>query len=210
MALNLDEQEQVAELKAWWERYGGLLLMALVAAALAIGGMQWWRYYQRSQAAQASVLYEALAKAVEGGDAKLVREANGALAERYPRTLYASLGALSAARYYFDHNDPKNARAQLQWVLEHAASDDLRDLARLRLAAVLLDDKALDEALKLLDEKHGDAYAGQYAALKGDVLMAKKQIAEAKAAYRVAIDKSGKSDGAFRESVRLRLDALGG
>jgi predicted negative regulator of RcsB-dependent stress response len=210
MALNLEEQEQVAELKAWWTRYGGLLSMALVAAALAIGGMQWWRYYQRSQSAQASVLYESLAKGVESGDAKLVREANGALAERYPRTLYASLGALSAARYYFDHSDSKNARAQLQWVLEHAASDDLRDLARLRLAAVLLDDKALDEALKLLDEKHGEAYTGQYAALKGDVLVAKKQIAEAKAAYRVAIERSGRSDGAFRESVRLRLDALGG
>ncbi len=210
MALNLEEQEQVAELKAWWTRYGNLLLMAVIAAALAIGGVQWWRSYQRSQAAQASVLYDSLAKAAEGGDTKLVREANGALAERFPRTLYASLGALSAARFYFDHNDSKNARAQLQWVLEHAASDDLRDLARLRLAAVMLDDKALDEALKLLDEKHGDAYAGQYAALKGDVLAAKNQVAEAKAAYRAAIEKSGKSDGAFRESVRLRLDALGG
>jgi predicted negative regulator of RcsB-dependent stress response len=210
MALNLEEQEQVAELKAWWTRYGNLLLMALVAAALAIGGMQGWRLYQRNQAAQASVLYEALSRAAEGGDAKVVREAGGALAEGYPRTLYASLGALVAARYYFDHNDPKNARAQLQWVLEHSASDDLRDLARLRLAAVLLDDKALDEALKLLDEKHGDAYAGQYAALKGDVLVAKKRIAEAKTAYRGALEKSGKADGAFRDSVRMRLDALGG
>jgi len=210
MALNLEEQEQVAELKAWWARYGGLLLLALVAAALAIGGMQWWRFYQRNQAAQASVLYESLAKAVEGGDAKRVREAGGALAEGYPRTLYASLGALAAARFYFDHNDLKNARAQLQWAVDHSASDDLRDLARLRLAAVLLDDKALDEALKLLDEKHGDAYAGQYAALKGDVLAAKNQIAEAKAAYRAALENSAKADGAFRESVRMRLDALGG
>lgn len=210
MALNLEEQEQVAELKAWWTRYGSLLLMALVAAALAIGGVQGWRLYQRNQAAQASVLYEALSKAAEGGDAKVVREAGGALAEGYPRTLYASLGALVAARYYFDHNDLKNARAQLQWVLEHSVSDDLRDLARLRLAAVLLDDKALDEALRLLDEKHGDAYAGQYAALKGDVLVAKKLIAEAKTAYRGALEKSGKADGAFRDSVRMRLDALGG
>jgi predicted negative regulator of RcsB-dependent stress response len=210
MALNLEEQEQVAELKAWWTRYGSLLLMALVAAALAIGGMQGWRLYQRNQAAQASVLYEALSKAAEGGDAKVVREAGGALAEGYPRTLYAALGALVAARYYFDHNDLKNARAQLQWVLEHSVSDDLRDLARLRLAAVLLDDKALNEALKLLDEKHGDAYAGQYAALRGDVLVAKKLIAEAKTAYRGALEKSGKADGAFRDSVRMRLDALGG
>jgi predicted negative regulator of RcsB-dependent stress response len=210
MALNLEEQEQVAELKAWWTHYGNLLILALIAAALAIGGVQWWRHYQRNQAAQASALYEALSKAAQAGDAKIVREAGGALAEGYPRTLHASLGALVAARYYFDHNDLKSARAQLQWVLEHSLADDLRDLARLRLAAVLLDDKTPDEALKLLEEKHADAYAGQYAALKGDVLAAKNRIAEAKAAYRSALEKSGKADSAFRESVRMRLDALGG
>jgi len=210
MALDLEEQEKVAELKAWWKHYGGLLILALVAAVLAVGGVQWWRAYQRNQAAQAGMLYETLSKAVQADDAKAMREAGGALAEGYPSTLQASLGALVAARFYFDRNDLKNARAQLQWVVERSPSEDMRDLARLRLAAVLLDDKALDEALKLLDERHAEAYDAQYAALKGDVLVAKNQAAEAKLAYRLALDKSGKNDGAFRESLRMRLDALGG
>ena len=88
--------------------------------------------------------------------------------------------------------------------------DDFRDLARLRLAAILLDEKAYDEALKLLEAKHAAAYDSQYAALRGDVLVAKNQPAEARTAYQTALEKAGREQSAFRESVRMRLDALGG
>jgi len=210
MALDLEEQEQVAELKAWWNQFGSLVTAAIVAVCVAFAAWQGWRWYDRSQAAQAAALFEALAHAGQAGDAKGLRDAGGALLENYPRTMYASMGALIAARFYFDRNDPKNAKAQLQWVVEHGRTDDMRDLARLRLANVLLDEKAYDEALKLLDEKHGAAYDAQYAAAKGDVLVAKNQAAEAKAAYRVALDKAGTGNNGFRESVRMRLEALGG
>jgi predicted negative regulator of RcsB-dependent stress response len=120
------------------------------------------------------------------------------------------MGALTAARFYFERGDQKSAKAQLQWVLEHAASDDLRDIARLRLAALLLDEKAYDEALKLLDEKRAAAYDAQYAAARGDVLVAKNDPAQARTAYRAALDKAGPANSAFRESVRMRLEALGG
>jgi predicted negative regulator of RcsB-dependent stress response len=210
MALDLEEQEQVAELKAWWEQHGMLVMSVLLAVAVGVAGWQGWNWYQREQAAQAGVLYDTVVKAVQVGDAKAMRDASGALVEKYPRTLYASMGALSAARFYHDRNDTKSTKAQLQWVVEHSPSDDFRDLARLRLAAVLMDENAYDDALKLLDEKHGAAYEAQYAALRGDLLMAKKQTAEAKAAYKIALDKADKNDAPFRESVRMRLDALGG
>ena len=210
MALDLEEQEQVAELKAWWNQYGNLIVSAITAAALAFAGWQGWRWYERNQAAQAGALYDTIVRASRAGDAKALRDADGALLENYPRTMYASMGALMAARFYYEHNDPKGAKAQLQWVLEHARTDDLRDIARLRLAAILLDEKAYDEALKQLDEKHAAAYDAQYAAAKGDVLVAKSSLAEARAAYRVALDKAGSGSAAFRESVRMRLEALGG
>jgi len=210
MALDLEEQEQVDELKAWWNQYGSLVTAAIVAVCVAFAAWQGWRWYERSQAAQAGALFEALAHAGQAGDAKALRDAGGALLENYPRTMYASMGALVAARFYFDRNDAKSAKAQLQWVMEHGRTDDFRDLARLRLANVLLDEKAYDEALKLLDEKHGAAYDAQYAAAKGDVLVAKNQGAEAKAAYKIALDKAGTGNNGFRESVRMRLEALGG
>ena len=212
MALDLEEQEQVAELKAWWNHYGTLLVSVLVAAALALGGWLGWRWHQQTQAQEASVVYDALTRAAQGGDAKAVREAAGALIEKYPRSLYASMGAMTAARFHFDRNDSKNAKAQLGWVVASSHSEDFRDLARLRLAAVLLDEKAYDEALKLLEAAHAAAFDAQYLTLRGDILLAKGQPAEARAAYRTALEKADKEqeNAAFRESLRMRLEALGG
>jgi len=210
MALDLEEQEQVAELKAWWTQHGNRILAVVIAVAVAVVGWQGWRWYEHSQAAQSSVLYDTLSKAAQAGDAKALRDAAGTLVESYPRTLYASMGALLAAKFYFERNDLKNAKAQLQWVIEHSPAEDFRDLARLRLAAVLVDEKAYDEALKLLDAPHAPAYDAQYAALKGDVLVAKNQLAEARAAYQAALEKAERRDSPFRESVRMRLEALGG
>jgi predicted negative regulator of RcsB-dependent stress response len=210
MALDLEEQEQVAELKAWWKEHGTRVLSVVVAVAVGFAGWTAYRSYSQSQAQQASVLYEQVAKAAGANDAKALRDASGALVESYSGTAYASMGALLAARYYYDRNDPKSAKAQLQWVLERGYSDDLKDLARLRLAAVLLDEKAHEEALKVLDAKPAAAYEAQYAALRGDVLVARNQAAEAKAAYKLALEKADKKNAAFQESVRMRLDALGG
>ena len=209
MAYDLEEQEQLAVLKAWWKDNGTLLLGVLAAAAIAVAGWQVWRAWQTQQSQEAGALYETLAKAMRAGDAKGVRDACGSLVEGYARTLYASMGALAAARFYFERADLKSAKAQLQWVLERAPTEELRDLARLRLAAVLLDEKAYDEALALLQAKRGTALDAQYAVLKGDVLVAKNRVEEARAAYRLALEKAGPTGDAFRDSVQLRLDALG-
>lgn len=210
MPLDLEEQEKVAELQAWWNRYGTLVLSLAAAAAIGFAGWTYWKSYQARQAAQASTLYEAVSRAAQAGDAKALRDASGALVETYPRTLYASMGALVSARYYFEHKDLKAAKAQLEWVIERSGSEDFRDLGRLRLAAVLLDEKAYDEASKAVDAPHGAAYDAQFAALKGDILVAKNQAADARAAYKLALEKAGSGNDAFRQSIRMRLEALGG
>jgi predicted negative regulator of RcsB-dependent stress response len=210
MAYDLEEQEQLATLKAWWKDNGTKVLSLLLAVALGAAAWQVWRIWQANQTQQAAALYGTLVKAVQAGDAKALRDAGGTLVESFPRSLYATMGALAAARFHFERADLKNARAQLQWAVERAPSDELRDVARLRLAAVLLDDKAYDEALALLEAKHAAPMDAQYAALKGDVLVAKRQPAEAKAAYKLALEKSDERSAAFRASLQLRLDALGG
>jgi len=210
MALDHQEQEQVEALKSWWQQHGNLVLLVVSAALIAIAAWRGWDWYQRSQSLQASVIYEAVVKAAQAGDAKTMRDAGGELAEKYPRTLYASMAALVSARFYFDRHENKSAKAQLQWVLERSSSDNFKDIARLRLAAVLMDEKSYDEALKLLEAPHAAAYAAQYAAMRGDILAAKHQTAAARAAYQLALEKADKHEGAFRESVRMRLEALGG
>lgn len=208
--LDLEEQEQLAELKAWWKQYGTLLLTAVLVVAMAVAGWYGWRAWQLKNAAEASDVYENLTKAVQSGDAKAVREANGALLERFGGTRYASLGALLAAKFYFERSDLKAARAQLESVIERADAPELKDLARLRLANVLLDEKSYDEALKLLEAGHDPAFDAQFAVVRGDILMAKDRRAEAKTAYKLALEKSDPKSVAFRDAVNLRLDALGG
>jgi predicted negative regulator of RcsB-dependent stress response len=210
MAYDLEEQEQLAQLKSWWKDNGTTVVAVVAAAAIGLAGWLGWRNWQANQTQQAAALYDTLVKAAQGGDAKALRDAGGTLVEAFPRTLYASMGALASARFYFERSDLKNARAQLQWVMERSSSDELKDIARLRLAGVMLDDKAYDEALALLEAKHAVAIDAQYAALKGDILVAKNQPAEAKVAYKLALEKATQRDGAFRASVQLRLDALGG
>jgi len=209
MAYDLEEQEQIATLKGWWKDNGNFVLGALVAVSLAVSGWFGWRNWQAGQAASAGAHYETLVRAAQAGELKAMREAGAALAENYAGTVYASLGALASAKALYDRGDLKGAKAQLQWVLEKGATDDFKDLARLRMAAVLLDEKGYDEALKLMEAKPAPPLEPQYAAMKGDLLVARNQPAEARMAYRAALEKPGGNE-AFRASVQMRLDALGG
>ncbi len=206
---DLEEQEQLAALKAWWQENGNLVLTVVTLVLVALAAWQGWNYYQRKQALQASSLYEAVQKAAGAGDLKQVREAAGAIIEHYPRTAYAAMAALVSAKANFQGGDLKTARAQLAWVADNAKDPGLRDIARLRLVSVMLDEKAYDDALKALDAEHGAAFDALFLAARGDVLVAQGKNDEARSAYKSALDKAGAADAGLRASIQLRLDALG-
>ena len=216
---DLEEQEQISELKTWWRMYGNRVTGALLVLAIGVAGWQGWNWYQRKQAAEASVIYATVQKGAIERDARRVREAAGELTEKYPGTAYAALAALISARMQFDAGDLKTARAQLQWVAEKAGDSALRDLGRLRLAHVLFDDKAPEEALKLLGQEPAPAFAARFGELKGDILATQGRKAEAKAAYQAALaalergDKAAGGqagpDAQYRELLQLKLDSLG-
>ncbi len=206
-AYDLEEQEQLAELKAWWKEHGGTVILGATLALAAFGAWNGWMWYQRSQAAQAAVLYDAVQKAARANDLKAIRDTAGAILENFPRTAYAPLAALVSAKVQFQAGDPKTARAQLEWVVEHANNDQIRSIATLRLASVLLDDKEPDAALKVLEAKPHPGFEALYAMQRGDILASQKKRAEARAAYQAALEKA--QPGAVRETLRLKLDALG-
>ncbi len=216
---DLEEQEQISELKTWWRMYGNLVTAALLAVSAAVVGWQAWNWYQGKQTAEASVIYAAVQKGAMERDAKRAREAAGELTEKYPGTAYAAMAALTSARMQFDAGDLKTARAQLQWVAEKARDKDLRDLGRLRLAHVLFDDQALDEALKLLTGEPVAAFAARFDELKGDILVAQNKKAEARSAYQAALTKQDAIDKAagsqngretqYRGLLQMKLDSLG-
>lgn len=206
---DLEEQEQLDSLKTWWKMYGNLVTGIVLAASLGVVGWQGWNWYQGGQAAQAAAVYGVLEQAVAAGDAQKTKAAAGELAEKYGRTSYASLGAMLAARQSFEAGDLKTAKTQLAWVAEHG-KNELKDLARLRLAAVELDEKAYDEALKQLDGPHAADFDARFQELKGDVLAAQGKKAEAVTAYKAALDKLIERQGNNRELLQQKLDNLGG
>ena len=204
---DLEEQEQLAALKAWWKENGGAILLGATVVLAAIAAWNGWMWYQRSQSAQAAVLYDTLQKAARANDLKATRETAGAILESYPRSAYAPLAALLSAKVHFQAGDLKTARAQLQWVIEHSGSDEIRAIATLRLASVLLDDNEPDSALKILESKPSPGFEALYASQRGDILATQKKRSEARAAYKAALEKA--EAGTLRDALRLKLEALG-
>ena len=205
---DLQEQEQIDEIKAWWKQYRGLVLLVVAACAVTVSGYQGWQYYKNKQGTEAGELYTQLQAAAAGNDARKVQDIAAVIADKYPRTGYAAYSALAAAKAAFDGGDPATARARLQWVVDNARDDPTRDIARLRLAAVLLDLKQYDDAVKLVDAQHVEPFSALFADLKGDVLVAQGKLPEARAAYQLALDKS-EAKSNYRTLIQIKLDALG-
>ncbi len=215
-AYDLEEQEQIDELKTWWKQYGNLATTVITIVAVVAVGWQGWNWWQRDQAAQAAEVYAALERAEAAKDVKRARDAAGELIDKFSGTSYAGLAALASAKLQFDSGDTKNAKLQLAWAAEHGKDVELRDLARLRLASVLADEKAYDEALTQLASPPVEPLAARYAEVRGDVLVAQGKSAEARAAYATALTKLGESgakpdqrQAGYRDMLQVKLESLG-
>ena len=206
---DLEEQDQLDDLRAWWQRWGNVVTIVAVAACIAAAGVQGWRWYSAKQSEEASALFTGLSQAVRAQDLPKAKDATAQLEDKYARTGYATRAALVLAKMMFDSGDAAGARTQLTWVIDKSDETDLKEIARYRLAEVLVNDKAYDEALKVLDAKHGAPYAGLYADLRGDALALAGRAAQARAAY---VDALAKLDAksTYKQYVQVKLDALGG
>lgn len=207
MAYDLQEQEQLAEMKAWWDKYGNFILTAATVILLAIAAFNGWRWYERRDAVQAAVLYDDLRAAVEVNNVSRIKEVAGTLIEGHPRTLYATLAALYAAKANHESKDLAAAKAQLRWVIDKSGRPEFAAIARVRLAGVLLDEKAYDEALQMVSGDVPPAQAAAFADRRGDILLAQGKGAEARAAFQQALD-STDAQNPLRSLIQLKLDAL--
>lgn len=209
MAYDLEEQEQLATLKAWWNKYGNLVTWLLIAALAGYAAWNGWNYYQRNQANQAAALYDELQKAVSAKDNARVLRAAGDMQNKFGRTAYAQMASLAAAKSAWDAKDTAAARTQLQWVIDHAQDAEYKALARIRLAGILLDEKAYDDALKVIASDMPASFASAAADRRGDILAAQNKLDDARAAWKLALDKTDDKNPA-RQLIQLKLDAIGG
>jgi predicted negative regulator of RcsB-dependent stress response len=208
MALDLEEQEQLDALKQFWKQYGTLIITLAFLAMATFAGVKGWNYYQRGQSEQASALFGKLEEAVRKKDVSQIGSLGAEIVDKYGSTAYGPMAALLLAKTSYDNGDAAAAAIRLQWAVDKAKDDETAALARLRLAGIRLDEKKYDEALALLDAKHAQAFAPLYADLRGDVLAAQGKPAEARAAYKLALEKSLPNSN-YRNVVQIKLDALG-
>jgi predicted negative regulator of RcsB-dependent stress response len=206
--LDLQEQEQLDELKAFWKQYGNLITWLLILVLGGFAAFNGWNWWQREQGAKAGAMVDALVQAAEAGDAERTTRVLADLKDRYGRTAQAQQGALLAARVQLDKQQSDAALATLAWVADNAGDDEYRSIARLRAAGILLDKKRYDEALKQLDAAKSPNFAALVADRRGDVLNAQGKAADARAAYDAAY-KAMAPTLEYRRLVEAKLTALG-
>lgn len=205
--LDLQEQEQLEALKAWWVDNRIQVMGMVLVIVVAMGGWRGWQYYQHTQSTQAATLYAEFIRQLEGNDVGRVNDAATAVMDRYAGTAYASRAALLSAQVNEQHKDLVHAKTQLQWVIDHAGEAELRDVARLRLASLLLDETKYADAMQQLDAVHPASFDGLYADLRGDVLSAQGKADEARSAYKLAYEKTD-AKSMYRNLIQMKLDAL--
>jgi predicted negative regulator of RcsB-dependent stress response len=216
---DLEEQEQIEELKTWWKLHGAVITAVITALAVGVVAWQGWQWWQRSQATQAAQLYGGLQQSLMQHDVKRVRLIAGELIEKFSGTAYAGMAAMLSGKALVESGDLKSAQAQFGWAAENAREPGLRDLARLRQAIALAEernDKAYEEALKLLAVPPAPSFMARYLEVRGDILAAQGKAAEARTAYAEALkqlEEGRKAEnmptGPYREILEAKRDAGG-
>lgn len=205
---DLEEQEQLDRLKHFWTQYGNAITWLLILVLGAFAAWNGYQFWERRQAAQASALYDEVERAAGGSDAAMFERALTDLKERHAGSTFAAQAGLLAARYYHEKQNADAAQAQLRWVMDKASDPGYQAIARLRLAALLIEAKKLDEALQLLSTSVPASFEALVADRKGDVLSLQGKREEAKQAYLQAHAKADLNPE-FLRLLEIKLNALG-
>ena len=206
--LDLEEQEQLDQLKHFWKQHGNWISWVLIVVFGGIAAWNAYQYWQRSQATQAAGLYDEVERAARSADLGKLEQGLADMKSRYGSTVQAQQAGLLAAGTLADKGKPEQARAALSWVAEQASDDGYKAVARLRLAGLLAEGKAYDEALKQLEGVTLKEFAPLAADRRGDIFALQGQAAKAREEYLKAY--AGlKESGDYRRLVEVKLNALG-
>jgi predicted negative regulator of RcsB-dependent stress response len=206
--LDLEEQEQLDQFKHFWNTYGTLITWVVLIVAGAFMAWNGWQYWQRGKAAQAAALHDQIERSAQAGDVARVERALADMKDRFAGTAYAQQSGLLAAKMLYDKGNVDAARAALSWVADNAVDPGYRMVARLRLAAVLLEARSYDEALKLLAGEVPREFEALAADRRGDILLAQGKREEAKAEYQKAWT-AFEPFSDYRRLVEIKLNAVG-
>ena len=206
--LDLEEQEQLDQLKHFWKQYGNWIMWALIVLLGAFAGWNFYQRWQLNQASQAAALYDELERVANAADLSKLDRVMGDMKEKFPATTYAQQAAFLSAKVYFDAGKLEQAKASLSWVAEKSPEPGYQAIARLRLASVLVESKTYDTAIEQLNGTFPIEFVGLVADRKGDIFTLQGKKAESKAEYEKAYKALG-DRSEYRRLVEVKLNALG-
>ncbi len=198
------EEEQVEAIKKWWGENGRSIVGGVVLGLASVFGWQAWNQHQGQTAADASLRYENMGQAMQAGSSESALKIGEKIIVDWPDSTYGVLAAMDMAKIKLDQGDSAAAQARYEWVLAQPADPSLRQVARLRLARVLLGNGDLDGAAAAVAKADKDNFAGEFAVIRGDIANARKDYAAARTAYTDALT----SEIGNRRLVQMKLDNL--
>lgn len=206
--LDLEEQEQLDQLKHLWNRWGTLISSLVIVIAGTTAAWNGYQYWQARQAAQAAVLFDSVEAAALASDKSRMEQALGDLKSKYAGTVQAGQAGLIVAKSLQDTGDISGAKEALIWVSEQSSDEGIKALAKLRLAGILMDQKNYDDALRQLSGSFAPEFAALVADRKGDVLVLQEKRQDAIAEY-IKAYKGFDDTMEYRRLVEIKLNALG-
>ena len=207
MALDLEEQEQVDELKALWKKYGAYITRGVIAFFVLYGLFQGWGYYQTKQSLGASELYQSIV-VLDEKNTKDILEKSQKLMDDYSGTPYAGRAAILFAKASYLEGNKDKAKEKLAWASSHAKESATESIALIQLGQILVEEKKYEDALKKANDVDNEGYLGLSNDLKGDILNAMGKKEEAKKAYQEALKRFGPKDP-YAKFTQEKLESLG-
>lgn len=206
MAYDLEEQESLDELKAWWDKWGNLVTAVITVFCLAYAGYNGWKWYERNEGAKATAAYVQLQNALVQKDEKNSKSIAEGIIKDHPGHVFASLAAFTRAAQAMKDGKTDEARTHLTWIIEKGKRAEYDAIARIRLAGLELDAKNPQAALTQLKAVKPEGQLISYFDRLGDVQLALGNEKEARAAWEkaIAIDR----ESALKPIVSLKLDGL--
>ncbi|MBT8123989.1 MAG: tetratricopeptide repeat protein [Gammaproteobacteria bacterium] len=200
------EEQQVEALKDWWRQNGMAVVGGAVLGISALVGWRGWNWYQEKQATEASDIFAVVQEAANKNDTTALQKQTNILRDNYASTPYAPLAILHQAKNQIEQGENAAAEESLRWVLKNSKQDTVQNVARLRLARLLIADNKVDEAQAMVNSGMTDAYASLTNEIRGDIFVAKGEIEQAKEAYDQAMQAAS---GAGVEYLQLKRNDLG-
>ncbi len=206
--LDLEEQEQLDDLKHFWNKYGPVLTWVMIGVLLAYSAWTGWQFWQRKQAAQASVLFETVERAVLSSDQALLTRALSDMQDKFASATYTHHASLMGARYFAEHDGAQAAQSNLIWVKDHASDEGLTALARLRLSALSMEEKKWEQAREWLKKPFPKAFEPLSLDRLGDIDLQEKKTEDAKSHFLQAWSTMSERDE-YRQLIEVKLASLG-